>query len=79
MTAAIIFGILQGHDPAECMRMGLMAASISLQSCHTVPPDFNPSSLSPEVIREKMNVKPQVLTSVWQWQYNVHVQWKFYL
>ena len=61
MTSAIISGIIQGHDPVICMRMGLMAASISLQSCYTVPPDFNASLLSPDIIREKMDIKPQQL------------------
>ncbi|MBK8431699.1 MAG: carbohydrate kinase family protein [Chloroflexi bacterium] len=41
ITAAIMFGLLNGLDTAECMRLGTAAASLTLQIGETVVPDLS--------------------------------------
>lgn len=41
VTAAIIFGLLNGLDTIECIRLGASAASITLQTNETVVPDLS--------------------------------------
>lgn len=41
VTAAIMFGMLNGLSTLECMRLGAAAASLTLQSTETVVPDLS--------------------------------------
>lgn len=41
LTAAIVFGLLEGLPPAEAARLGLSAAALTLQCRHTVCPDIS--------------------------------------
>ncbi|OWF38530.1 pseudouridine-metabolizing bifunctional protein C1861.05-like [Mizuhopecten yessoensis] len=45
LTAGIISGIIQGHDIELCVKTGLLAAQMSLQSFDAVPTTVNPDSL----------------------------------
>lgn len=41
ITAAIIFGLVNGLPATECMRLGAAAAGLTLQTHHTVVPDLS--------------------------------------
>jgi len=41
LTAAVIFGLLEGLPPTEAVRLGLSAAALTLQCRHTVCPDLS--------------------------------------
>ncbi len=41
LTAAIVFGLLEGLPPTEAVRLGLSAAALTLQCRHTVCPDIS--------------------------------------
>lgn len=41
LTAAVIFGLLEGFSPTEAVRLGLAAAALTLQCRHTVCPDLS--------------------------------------
>jgi pseudouridine kinase len=41
LTAAVIFGLLEGLSPTEAVRLGLAAAALTLQCRHTVCPDLS--------------------------------------
>ena len=41
ITAAIMFGLLNGLETAECMRLGTAAAGLTLQTGETVVPDLS--------------------------------------
>ncbi|HEC33287.1 MAG TPA: ribokinase, partial [Chloroflexi bacterium] len=41
LTAAILFGLLEGLPPSEAVRLGLSAAALTLQCRETVCPDLS--------------------------------------
>jgi pseudouridine kinase len=41
VTAAIMFGMINGLPTIECMRLGAAAASLTLHSSDTVVPDLS--------------------------------------
>ncbi|XP_023654009.2 uncharacterized protein [Paramormyrops kingsleyae] len=51
LAAGLIVGILQGQDADICVRMGLLAARLSLSSPHPVAPSLCPDTVSPQGVR----------------------------
>nr|XP_023654010.1 pseudouridine-metabolizing bifunctional protein C1861.05-like isoform X2 [Paramormyrops kingsleyae] len=51
LAAGLIAGILQGQDADICVRMGLLAARLSLSSPHPVAPSLCPDTVSPQGVR----------------------------
>ncbi|XP_039625986.1 pseudouridine-metabolizing bifunctional protein C1861.05 [Polypterus senegalus] len=51
LAAAIMAGILQGHTTDICVKMGLLAAHLSLESKHPTSPHMNRANLSLEKIQ----------------------------
>jgi pseudouridine kinase len=50
MTAAIIFGLLEGIPLDECVRLGVTAASLTLRTHDTVRPDLSVDLLYDELV-----------------------------
>ncbi|XP_009678232.1 uncharacterized protein [Struthio camelus] len=51
LMAGIIAGMLANHDTDTCVRMGLLAASLSLRSFEPISPEISTSSVSLEQIK----------------------------
>ncbi|XP_048871132.1 uncharacterized protein zgc:136858 isoform X2 [Brienomyrus brachyistius] len=51
LAAGLIAGILQGQDADFCVRMGLLAARLSLSSPHPVAPSLGTDTVSPQGVR----------------------------
>jgi pseudouridine kinase len=50
MTAAIIFGLLEGIPLDESVRLGVNAATLTMRSRETVRPDLNVDLLYDEMV-----------------------------
>ncbi|XP_061300909.1 uncharacterized protein LOC133264864 isoform X1 [Pezoporus flaviventris] len=53
LMAGILAGILAKHDTDTCVRMGLLAASLSLRSYEPVSPEISTSSVSQEQVKSR--------------------------
>ncbi|KAL8222095.1 UNVERIFIED_CONTAM: hypothetical protein K2H54_074917 [Gekko kuhli] len=51
LMAGIIAGLLDGEDTDNCVRMGLLSASLSLRSYEPVSPEINATSVSVEQVQ----------------------------
>lgn len=47
LAGGMIAGILQGRDTTSCVRMGLLAARLSLTSPHPISPSLTLDSIDP--------------------------------
>lgn len=61
LAAAMIHGIVQGHDTDLCVKAGLMAALMSLKSFHAVPPTITPDKLTLDKIRTWAPWQPEMV------------------
>ncbi|XP_037834240.1 pseudouridine-metabolizing bifunctional protein C1861.05 isoform X2 [Kryptolebias marmoratus] len=59
LAGALIAGILRGKDTDSCVRMGLLAAKMSLSSPHPVSPSLTLESVDPNKIRAHEWPKPR--------------------
>ncbi|XP_010012556.1 PREDICTED: pseudouridine-metabolizing bifunctional protein C1861.05-like [Nestor notabilis] len=53
LMAGILAGILAKHDTDTCVRMGLLAASLSLRSYEPISPEISTSSVSQEQVKSR--------------------------
>ncbi|XP_032913270.1 pseudouridine-metabolizing bifunctional protein C1861.05-like isoform X3 [Catharus ustulatus] len=53
LMAGILAGMLAGHDTGTCVRMGLLAASLSLRSYEPISPEISTSSVSQEQVQSR--------------------------
>ncbi|XP_051496517.1 uncharacterized protein LOC127394531 isoform X1 [Apus apus] len=53
LMAGILAGMLAKHDTDTCVRMGLLAASLSLRSYAPISPEISTSSVSQEQVKSK--------------------------
>lgn len=53
LAAAVIAGLLSGHDTQTCLRMGLLAASYSLKSRDPISRSITVDSVSPQQVNER--------------------------
>ncbi|XP_030815997.1 pseudouridine-metabolizing bifunctional protein C1861.05-like isoform X2 [Camarhynchus parvulus] len=53
LMAGILAGVLAKHDTGTCVRMGLLAASLSLRSYEPISPDISTSSVSQEQVKSR--------------------------
>ncbi|XP_009558828.2 uncharacterized protein LOC104058943 isoform X2 [Cuculus canorus] len=53
LMAGILAGILAEHDTDTCVRMGLLAASLSLRSYEPISPEISTSSVSQEEVKSR--------------------------
>ncbi|XP_057878688.1 uncharacterized protein LOC131082640 isoform X4 [Melospiza georgiana] len=53
LMAGILAGMLAKHDTGTCVRMGLLAASLSLRSYEPISPEISTSSVSQEQVRSR--------------------------
>ncbi|KAM9639435.1 uncharacterized protein ACIBXB_013868 isoform 3-T3 [Morphnus guianensis] len=53
LTAGILAGMLAKHDTDTCVRMGLLAASLSLRSYEPISPEISTSSVSQEQVKSR--------------------------
>lgn len=62
LAAGLMAGMLQGQDSDTCVKMGLLAADMSLRSHDPVSPALSSTTVSPEQVRARR--WPPV---TWQW------------
>ncbi|XP_010125682.1 PREDICTED: pseudouridine-metabolizing bifunctional protein C1861.05-like [Chlamydotis macqueenii] len=53
LMAGILAGMLAKHDTDTCVRMGLLAASLSLRSYEPISPEISTSSVSQEQVKSR--------------------------
>uniref|UniRef100_A0A8C9UD66 Pseudouridine-metabolizing bifunctional protein C1861.05-like n=1 Tax=Serinus canaria TaxID=9135 RepID=A0A8C9UD66_SERCA len=53
LMAGILAGVLAKHDTGTCVRMGLLAASLSLRSYEPISPEISTSSVSQEQVKSR--------------------------
>ncbi|XP_054049398.1 uncharacterized protein LOC128906325 isoform X1 [Rissa tridactyla] len=53
LMAGILAGMLAKHDTDTCVRMGLLAASLSLRSFEPISPEISTSSVSQEQVKSR--------------------------
>ncbi|XP_063010194.1 uncharacterized protein LOC134417189 isoform X2 [Melospiza melodia melodia] len=53
LMAGILAGMLAKHDTGTCVRMGLLAASLSLRSYEPISPEISTSSVSQEQVKSR--------------------------
>ncbi|XP_009820713.2 uncharacterized protein LOC104265083 [Gavia stellata] len=53
LMAGILAGMLAQHDTDTCVRMGLLAASLSLRSYEPISPEISTSSVSQEQVKSR--------------------------
>ncbi|XP_058276263.1 uncharacterized protein LOC120752289 isoform X2 [Hirundo rustica] len=53
LMAGILAGMLANHDTGTCVRMGLLAASLSLRSYEPISPEISTSSVSQEQVKSR--------------------------
>ncbi|KAL9853373.1 uncharacterized protein GJ701_003144 isoform 4-T6 [Geothlypis trichas] len=53
LMAGILAGVLAKHDTGTCVRMGLLAASLSLRSYEPISPEISTSSVSLEQVKSR--------------------------
>ncbi|XP_050771303.1 uncharacterized protein LOC127029625 [Gymnogyps californianus] len=53
LMAGILAGMLAKHDTDTCVRMGLLAASLSLRSYEPISPEISPYSVSQEQVKSR--------------------------
>ncbi|XP_056367784.1 uncharacterized protein LOC130263955 [Oenanthe melanoleuca] len=53
LMAGILAGMLAGHDTGTCVRMGLLAASLSLRSYEPISPEISTSSVSQQQVQSR--------------------------
>ncbi|XP_052644856.1 LOW QUALITY PROTEIN: uncharacterized protein LOC128142667 [Harpia harpyja] len=53
LMAGILAGMLAKHDTDTCVRMGLLAASLSLRSYEPISPEISTSSVSQEQVKNR--------------------------
>ncbi|KAF4787555.1 pseudouridine-metabolizing bifunctional protein C1861.05-like protein [Turdus rufiventris] len=53
LMAGILAGMLAQHDTGTCVRMGLLAASLSLRSYEPISPEISTSSVSQEQVQSR--------------------------
>ncbi|XP_010152609.1 PREDICTED: pseudouridine-metabolizing bifunctional protein C1861.05-like [Eurypyga helias] len=53
LMAGILAGMLAEHDTDTCVRMGLLAANLSLRSYEPISPEINASSVSQEQVKSR--------------------------
>ncbi|XP_077423258.1 uncharacterized protein LOC144053087 isoform X2 [Vanacampus margaritifer] len=58
LAGALMAGILQGRDTDACVRMGLLAARLSLASAHPIAPVLTTQSVEPDRIENHSWPKP---------------------
>ncbi|XP_037538945.1 pseudouridine-metabolizing bifunctional protein C1861.05 [Nematolebias whitei] len=61
LAGALMSGILRGRDTDSCVRMGLLAAKISLLSPHPISPTLTLESVDPDEIQTHKWPKPSFL------------------
>jgi len=60
LIAGLLAGTLAKHDTDTCVRMGLLAASLSLRSYEPVSPEISTSSVSQEQVKSRSWPKVKV-------------------
>ncbi|XP_039563940.1 pseudouridine-metabolizing bifunctional protein C1861.05-like isoform X2 [Passer montanus] len=53
LMAGILAGVLAKHDTGTCVRMGLLAASLSLRSYEPISPEISTSSVNQEQVKSR--------------------------
>lgn len=53
LMAGMLAGMLAKHDTGTCVRMGLLAASLSLRSYEPISPEISTSSVSQEQVKSR--------------------------
>ncbi|XP_055365674.1 uncharacterized protein zgc:136858 isoform X3 [Betta splendens] len=61
LAGALMAGILQGRDTDSCVRMGLLAAKLSLASPHPIAPTLNRESVDPNKVQAQNWLKPSFM------------------
>ncbi|XP_034390908.1 pseudouridine-metabolizing bifunctional protein C1861.05 [Cyclopterus lumpus] len=61
LAGALMAGILQRRDTDSCVRMGLLAARLSLASSHPIAPTLTPDSVDPNTIQTQCWPKPSFM------------------
>ncbi|XP_053382813.1 uncharacterized protein LOC123541332 [Mercenaria mercenaria] len=62
MIAAFIAQLLQGQETSQCVKAGLLAGQISLQSSQAVPSNLTPHAVSGQAVQQQMDVTPREIT-----------------
>uniref|UniRef100_A0A3Q3T1L6 Zgc:136858 n=2 Tax=Mastacembelus armatus TaxID=205130 RepID=A0A3Q3T1L6_9TELE len=61
LASALMAGIVQGRDTDSCVRMGLLAARLSLASPHPIPPTLTLDSVDPTKVQTQNWSKPSFM------------------
>lgn len=61
LAGALMAGILQRRDTDSCVRMGLMAARLSLASSHPIAPTLTLASVDPIKVQSQFWPKPSFM------------------
>ncbi|XP_066505361.1 uncharacterized protein zgc:136858 isoform X2 [Hoplias malabaricus] len=61
LAGGMMAGILQGKDTDTCVRMGLLAARLSLSSCHPIAPSLTSDAINPDAAYSQPWTKPSYL------------------